>query len=292
MKKRLALVLIALLLGVWPVTAQKIETQAAGSAAITRVQTALNHLTVIQLSEPVLSVAAGSQAFKVEWRENKVFIEPTEPNVSTNLFIWTKSGRLNYELDPAGTVAQMHFAIDQPAPDPPALKSPETPSGRGAGAATDPPSQTTVAKVSMLGGKPVRLASYKVEKNRVQLLAKDLFRQADHLYIRYTVGNTTRSPYEVGEPQVFYLQQPQVPAALAGRRDWQLTESEAAKLDSQGQSSLEIIEQEVRSARVEPGQETVGVVGVRLPSSGRGPFVLRLVLPNYEQGEVTATVVL
>ena len=106
MKKRLALVLIALLLGVWPVTAQKIETQ-----------------------------AAGSQAFKVEWRENKVFIEPTEPNVSTNLFIWTKSGRLNYELDPAGTVAQMHFAIDQPALDPPALRSPETPSGRRTGAA-------------------------------------------------------------------------------------------------------------------------------------------------------------
>jgi len=291
MKKRLALVLIALLLGVWPVTAQKIETQAAGSAAITRVQTALNHLTVIQLSEPVLSVAAGSQAFKVEWRENKVFIEPTEPNVSTNLFIWTKSGRLNYELDPAGTVAQMHFAIDQPALDPPALRSPETPSGRAAGA-TGPPSQATVAKASMLGGKPVRLASYKVEKNRVQLLAKDLFRQADHLYIRYTVDNTTRSPYEMGKPQVFFLQQPQVPAALTGRRDWQLTTSEAARIDSQGQSSLEIIDQEVRSARVEPGQETVGLVGVRLPNGARGPFVLRLVLPNCEQGEVAATVVL
>ena len=292
MNKRLALVFIALLLGVWPVTAQKIETQATGSTAITRVQTALNHLTVIQLSEPVLSVAAGSQAFKVEWRENKVFIEPTEPNVSTNLFIWTKSGRLNYELDPAGTVAQMHFAIDQPSPDPPAPRATETPSGRGAGTAADPPSQTPAAKASMLGGKPVRLASYKVEKNRVQLLAKDLFRQADHLYIRYTVDNTTRSPYEMGKPQVFFLQQPQVPTALTGRRDWQLTASEAERIDSQGQSSLEIIEQEVRSARVEPGQETVGVVGVKLPNDGRGPFVLRLVLPNYEQEEVTATVVL
>jgi len=124
MNKRLALVFIALILGVWPVTAQKIETQVAGDATITRVQTALNHLTVIQLSEPVLSVAAGSQAFRVEWRENKVFIEPTEPNASTNLFIWTKSGRLNYELAPAGTVAQMDFAIDEPAPDPQRRKLP------------------------------------------------------------------------------------------------------------------------------------------------------------------------
>ncbi len=292
MNKRLALVFIALILGVWPVTAQKIETQGAGSAAITRVQTALNHLTVIQLSEPVLSVAAGSEAFKVEWRENKVFIEPTEPNVSTNLFIWTKSGRLNYELDPAGTVAQMDFAIDQPAPDPPAPRAPETPSGRGAAAAADPPSQATVAKASMLGGKPVRLASYKVGKNRIQVLVKDLFRQVDRLYIRYTVDNTTRRPYEVGKPQVFFLQQPQAPTALTGRREWQLTESEAERIDSQGQRPLEIIDQEVRSARVEPGEETVGVVGVKLPRGGRGPIVLRLVLPNHEHGEVTATVVL
>lgn len=291
MNRQVVLVFIALLLGVSPVPAQKIETQVAGGVAITRVQTALNHLTVIQLSEPVLSVAAGSQAFKVEWRENKVFIEPTEPNASTNLFIWTKSGRLNYELDPAGTVAQMDFAIDQPAPDPPAPKTPETPSG-GAASAADPPGQATIVKPSLLGGRPVRLASYKLGKNRVQLQVKDLFRQADHLYIRYTVENTTKRAYEVGKPQVLLLEEPQAPTSLIGRREWQLTDSEAERIDSQRQRSLEIIDQEVRSVRVEPGQETVGVVGVRLPTGGRGPIVIRLVLPNHKQGEVTATVVL
>jgi len=253
MNKQLVMVLVAFLLGVWPATAQKIETQVAGNAAITRVQTALNHLTVIQLSEPVLSVAAGSQAFKVEWRENKVFIEPTEPNASTNLFIWTKSGRLNYELDPAGTVAQMDFAIEQPAPDPPALKTPETPSGPGTAAAADPPSQFTVAEASLLGGRPVRLASYKLGKNRVQLQVKDLFRQTDRLYIRYTVDNTTKRGYEVGKPRVFFLEEPRAPTALIGRREWQPTESEAERIESQGQKSLEIADQEVRSGRVEPG---------------------------------------
>jgi len=291
MHKRLAVVFIALALGVWPVRAQKIETQVAGDAAITRVQTALNHLTVIQLSEPVLSVAAGSQAFKVEWGENKVFIEPTEPNASTNLFIWTKSGRLNYELAPAGTVAQMDFAIDQPAPDPPSPKAPEAPASRGAAPAADSPGPATVATEGLLESKPVRLASYKLGKNRVQVLVKDLFLQADRLYIRYTVDNTTKRAYAVGKPQVFFLEDPQVPSPLIDRREWQLTDSEAERIESQGQRPLEIIDQELRSARVEPGQETVGVVGVKLPS-GRGPFVIRLVLPNYEQGEVSATVVL
>src|ERR1035438_5064625 len=42
-------------------------------------------------------------------------VEPAaaKPDATTNLFIWTSSGRLSYELVPAGSVEQMHFAIDQ-----------------------------------------------------------------------------------------------------------------------------------------------------------------------------------
>ena len=144
MKKQALFASIVLVVAVGSVMGQKIETQASNGAAITRVQTALNHLTVIQLSEPVMWVAAGSQAFKVEWRENKVFIEPTEPNASTNLFIWTKSGRLNYELEPAGEVAQMHFAIDQPPIDPPTSKAPA--------AVADPPGRQSVDESAALLG--------------------------------------------------------------------------------------------------------------------------------------------
>src|SRR5579859_244190 len=97
-----------------PALAQKIETQKPDRNRIVRVQTALNHLTVIEVGEPVTTVAAGSSAFKIEWRDNKVFVQPTEPSAATNLFIWTISGRLNYELEPAGAVEQMDFAIDQP----------------------------------------------------------------------------------------------------------------------------------------------------------------------------------
>ena len=36
-----------------------------------------------------------------------------DPEATTNLFIWTASGRLSYELVPAPAIAEMHFAIDQ-----------------------------------------------------------------------------------------------------------------------------------------------------------------------------------
>src|SRR5215475_7121633 len=92
---------------------QKIETQKADRMKITRLATAQNHLSVLEFNEPVKEVAVGSSNFKVEWRENKVFIQPLEPNAATNLFIWTASGRQSYELIPAVSVDEMHFAIDE-----------------------------------------------------------------------------------------------------------------------------------------------------------------------------------
>src|SRR5215467_5020904 len=95
---------------------QKIETQVPDRSKVTRVETAMNHLTVIELLEPVVLAAAGSALFKIERRDNKVFIQPLEEGVSTNLFVWTSSGRFSYELVPARSVETMHFAIDQETP--------------------------------------------------------------------------------------------------------------------------------------------------------------------------------
>lgn len=284
MKNHALFVLIVLVVAAVPALGQRIETQAPGGPAITRVGTALNHLTVIQLSEPVMSVAAGSQAFKVEWRENKVFIEPTEANVSTNLFIWTKSGRLNYELEPAGEVVQMDFAIDQPPRNPPAVKTPAS--------VADPPPRKSVDESALLGGKHVWMSAYKAKRNSVQLLVKDLFHQDDRLCIRYAVANLTKRVYEIGSPQVFLLESPRGPKGIIGQRNSQLTDSEAAKIESVRQVSLDVIDGEVRSAHVKPGEETVGVVEVNAPAVSRGATVLRLVLTDKRQGQITATLIL
>src|SRR5438309_10832373 len=92
---------------------QRIETQYPDRGKVTRVETAMNHLTVIELAEPITLAAAGSPLFKIERRNNKVFIQPLQEGASTNLFVWTSSGRWNYELMPAISTDTMHFAIDQ-----------------------------------------------------------------------------------------------------------------------------------------------------------------------------------
>src|SRR6476620_8785769 len=96
--------------------AQKLETQKPDSKMVIRVETAKDHLTVIELSDAVTMVAVGNRsAFAVERRENKVFVTPTDEGARTNLFIWTSGGRYAYELVPAADIDQMHFAIDQVA---------------------------------------------------------------------------------------------------------------------------------------------------------------------------------
>ena len=74
--------------------AQKLETQKPDSTKVLRVETAKDHLTVIELSDAVTMVAVGNRsAFTVERRENKVFVTPADDGARTNLFIWTTGGR-------------------------------------------------------------------------------------------------------------------------------------------------------------------------------------------------------
>ena len=109
--------------------AQKLEIQRADPSKVIRVETAKDHLTVIEMTDAVTMVAVGNRsAFTVERRENKVFVTPTDEAARTNLFIWTSGGRYAYELVPAADVDQMHFAIDQaPVPAVAAVTTPAPP---------------------------------------------------------------------------------------------------------------------------------------------------------------------
>ena len=265
----------------FPARGQKIETQKPDRDQIVHVQTALNPLTVVEVGEPVVTVAAGSSAFKIEWRENKVFIQPTEPNVATNLFIWTASRRLNYELEPAGSVEAMDFAIDQPGTRMPPAR-PTSP------APVEQPKPST----DMLGGRPIHINEFKEPKNRVIVLLKDTFEQDGQLFIRYAVRNGSKVAYAPGKPQVFAVNVP--PSSGLNRlANHQLTLEEAKNLKTIQRQSIEIINAQSRFERVEPGQETVGVVGVKLPArQGKSPTVLRLLFPSDVHGPISATLVL
>lgn len=278
--KRLWTVLIIAVLVTATIQAfgQKIERETNDGSQIVHLKTALNHLTVIELREPVIQVATGSQSFKVEWRESKVFVQPTEPDVSTNLFIWTASQRLNYELEPAGAVTAMDFAVDQ-MPVPVIQAKP---------ASVTPP-QPSPSEV-LLAGKPIRLESAKPTKKPVEVVIRDLYEQDGRVLVRYAVRNRGTRAYDVATPQVYALIGARYPQSLYGLVDSQLGDQEAARLTIKQQTPVPVLEGQVQSAHLAPGQESLGVVAVRLPTSTE-PTVLRFQFADDDRERIAAFLV-
>jgi len=263
-----------------PAQAQRVTTQKGDPSQIVRLHTSLNHLTVIEVGEPVTAVAAGSPTFKVEWRENKVFVQPTELDIATNLFIWTGSGRLNYELEPPGTVEQMDFAIDDPAPP-----------AKVQGNKPDDMLSARAALDLLVSGKPVQLAPSKQAKTGVQVILREVIPDGERLLIRYAICNRSEHLYTGRTPAVYALSLSKFPHSVEGAPAAQLSDKESAHLKSLGQSPVEVVSGQIHSERLEPGQETQGVIAVKL-SGSTGPRVLRFYFPANEKSEVSATLVL
>jgi hypothetical protein len=270
--RKIEATLILLAATVVPLVAQKIGTETSDRSRIVHLKTALNHLTVIEVGEPVLEVAAGSPSFKVEWRENKVFVQPTEADAATNLFIWTASQRLNYELEPAGAVASMDFAVDQA---PVHIAEPVKPT-----ATTAPvPISPSITEL-LLAGKPIRMLPSKQRSSKpVEVWISDLYEKDGQLLIRYAVRNHGAQPYSIDTPQVYLLDGVRSSQSLYGFVDSQLGDEQITKLKIKQETPVKVLDGQLQSARIAPGQEVVGVVALQVVSRPT-PTILRLQFPS------------
>jgi hypothetical protein len=276
--KRNWAILMLIALAAWPVPGQRVESEAGDRRRIVHLQTALNHVTVIEVNEPVTLVATGSPSFKVEWKENKVFVQPTEADAATNLFIWTASARLNYELDPAGAVDHMNFAIDETTP----VAQSES---------ISPPRPPAISPTAvLLADRPVKTEISKHGKKRVEVQIRDLYEDEGTLFIRYTARNQGNHEYHIDTPQVYALDGAQSPISLYALANTQLAEPEAARLNAKQKTKIAVLEGRLQKSRLDPGGETTGVVALELPPSAV-PTVLRLQFPSDGDGEIAAYLV-
>jgi hypothetical protein len=267
----------------WPAWGQKVEVEKPNRGKVVHVQTALDHLTVLEMGEPVSAVAVGSSSFRVEWRGNKVLVEPTEPGVATNLFVWTPSGRFNYELDPAGEIPEMVFAIDQPAPSPPKMKVARIEIDRPA----DPFPDEVLMDVT-----PVQLLGRISGKNRVSVRITDLLKQNGQILIRYSIRNDTNHVYLPGTPRAVALKDPWYRKSLYTLRDYELAPRESARLKSNGVTLVHATATQIPALPIKPGNAATGIVTIKWPSSHPEPTVLQLNFLAGPDGPVRATLVL
>jgi hypothetical protein len=268
MMKRAVLTFALISAAFLPTLAQKIETENTDRKQIIHLRTALDHLTVIELDEPVLQVASGSPSFKVEWRENKVFIQPTEADTRTNLFIWTAGQRLNYELEPAGAVTDMDFAVDQ---------TPLHPNPTVSLSTQPQPVQPTISDL-LLEAQPVRTQPKQNGSKPVEVWISDLYEKEGHLLVRYTVFNRGTETYSVNAPQVFQLDGVRAKQSLYSLTNSQLSDEQASKLKINRRVPVKVLEQDVQLEKVAPGEQTTGLVSLEMASSSE-PTVLSFQFP-------------
>jgi hypothetical protein len=215
-----------------------------------------------------------------------VFVQPLEPEAATNLFIWTASGRLSYELTTVPSVADAEFAIDQ-EPGADTAKAAPTPQPAADSGSAE---QAKLASELLLASHAVRLAG-ELKRGRVQVLLKDVYRDNTRIYVRYLIRNEGRTAYQPACPDVFALRSPRGPQSLYALAGSQLA-GDQARVTAQGQAPVQVVNAETRASTVPPGGTALGLIALDIPSFTSTPTVLRFTFPSDSAGEVTALLVL
>lgn len=261
-------------------TAQVSQPSSPQPSPAQHLATALEHVTVLEFSEPVRQAAAGSSAFNIEWRDNSVLIKPVKSGVSTNLFVWTASQRHAYELDPAGDVKNMTYAIDTPGmpkPTPEPREDQMIAMGE------------TLLTRAFLGVDRVNHDEIRNEKGRIVVRVESVFQSNASLYIRYSITNLTKNPYRVLKPSIWEIVPPNTTLALPSLRHTQLDTHTSQRLGETRRSALVVVDAESRKPDLRPGEETQGVIVLRQQVTAA--TVLQIAFPDAGDRHVIATFV-
>jgi Conjugal transfer protein len=234
--------------------------QTTNQNQVRHVETALNHLTVLEFGEPVSTIAvADTESFRVEHHDDKVFIEPLREGVATNLFIWTESRQLTYELDPAGQLATMDVLI----------RTEPVPKSRSVVAASAEPSDVEIHKIAslvlaqaMMGVQDIARDGHRPVPDQVQVDLEQVYRAKDQLYIRYSITNQTKEPFRLTTPDVSAPLPTQLPIALLSLRNHQLSTQTFDAFKTKPGSSFTVVQTESMARDLAPGQKTTGVLSI------------------------------
>lgn len=262
--------------------------QTTSQGQIRHIETSLNHLTVLEFGESVATLAiADPDSFQIERHDDKVFIKPLREGVSTNLFVWTTTRELSYELDPAGQLAQMDVLVrTAPAPEPSITAQ-----------AAAEPSDTEIRKIAslvlaeaMMGVEDIVHDPKKPKTGRVRVNLEQVYHAKDRIYIRYSVANQTRDSFRIGTPEVCAAVPFVQPIALLSLKNHQITSRTFKRFKTRSSSDLEV-EAEATPSDLAPGEKRTGVISIG-SAIGNPPHIYQINFGADRNGPLKVEVVL
>lgn len=270
-------------------SAQTISHQVINPNVVTRVATALNHISLIEFPEPILRAAVGSDDIHIEWQGNTLALKPVARGQSTNLFVWTEHTQTSYEILPPGDVAHASFVIDQTMAAPS-----ETAQARSHAAKIKKAEMQKAAAIliaqTMLKSSPVYSRDVKDSNDHVNVRITEVVRDKDMLYVRYTISNPSRHPYRLSVPSVFEIVSKQGSVVLSSLKNMELPARKVSKYGTESTIPITVREAWISSSDVNPGQTANGVLCFEA-RAGK-PQLYRFVFANDESHPVNAAAVL
>lgn len=262
--------------------------QTTSQSQIRHVETSLNHLTVLEFGEPVTTLAiADPDSFQVERHDDKVFVKPLKDGISTNLFIWTASRELSYELDPAGQLSAMDVLV----------RTVPATASRATTEAAAQPSDTEIRKIvslvltqAMMGVEDIAHDPSKRTTDRVEVELEQVFHAKDELYIRYSVTNLTKTPFRITTPDIENQLPSAEPISLLSLRNHQISAQTLAQFKPKPGLSLSV-HGDSMTHDLAPGEKATGVVSVG-HGTGNPPQIFQLNFGSDQGGPLTVQAVL
>jgi hypothetical protein len=263
--------------------------QTTSQSQIRHIETSLNHLTVLEFGESVSTLAiADPDSFQVERHDDKIFVKPLREGVSTNLFVWTASRELSYELDPAGQLAAMDVLVrTEPAPKQHVNAQ-----------ALSEPSDAEIRKISslvltqaMMGVEGIAHDPEKRVADRVEVEVEQVYRAKNRLYIRYSIANQSRAPFRVTDPDVCAPLPSERQISLLSLRNHQINSQTFAAFKARQVSGIPVIQAESGARDLAPGEKTTGVISIG-SSTGDPPQIYQLNFGADQNGPLKVHVVL
>lgn len=254
------------------------------------VHTALNHFTVIDPGEPITMFAlADHGSFELQRYGDKLFLEPIRENSATNLFVWTATRQLIYELDPVGDVSKMDLLVRTTPPPG------RNPTQQVASRSTDDEEtqrlSSRLLSDAFIHSEKIIVDVQKQRPGIPTVRIEEVLRSQDRLLIRFSIHNQSPQPFRVTSPDVFQPRPTQTPISIPGLRNHQLTEETAASFKAIKGSPIGVIHAEVLDSDLAPGQSTTGVITVS-GSEHNPPQLYQLDFGSFQNYAVTVEAVL
>lgn len=262
------------------------KAQNISFADLQHIHTAFNHLTVIDLGEPIQFIAAADpDSFQIERVGDKVLLRPLKDGASTNLILWTASRQISYELDAPGDVAKMNVLVrNLPA-------SVRTASGVSTEEERQRIAAVATAQAVLEAQEIVAEQPSKSLSNTVSITIIRVLRTSDGTYLQYQIVNHSGAPFRAMTPAVTQLTATQTPVSLLALRNHQLASQTVSSFRPKADTIPKGAPGQIQQPDLQPGSSTSGYVLIHAATAS-SPQIYQLNFGSTTMGPLVEAVVI